>query len=313
MAKEQLSAGPDTKPAPVVAGVTSPNERLVYVLEVAGGGGSDMVRLRQMLSAAWGGRWLILGCLALCVALAILYHSSATRWYEARVTLLPAESKSAAGLGSQVSGLGGVLGIGGLLNNGTKPEPLAVLRSRDFSARFIAEAGLAPILRERMPRSLISRKVSSDPRAVITYFTSAILAITEDRRNGVVDLQVTWTDPVLAAEWANSLAQRINAELRASALSEAESNIGYLREQMAGSSQVVIQQALGQLMQEQLENLLLARGNDEFAFKVIDPAYPPLDAARPQLLKLLAMAIALGSVLSVAVVLYRSRNLFSLN
>jgi uncharacterized protein involved in exopolysaccharide biosynthesis len=292
----------------------APAGRLVYVLEAHHRtAGTDVARLRQFLRALLGGKWVILTCTFLLVALVMIYYFNATRWYKAEVTLLPAESKSSTGLVGQVSSLTGALGIRSLVNTGTKPEPLAVLRSRDFIGAFIDGHKLGPVLQQHMPRSLFGGKKSPTDQEVITYFLKKVYSVSEDRRNGLVNLDVSWTDPVLAAEWGNALALQVNARMRADALAGAESNVKFLREELAATSQVLIQQAIGKLIQDQLENVLLARGNVEFSFRVIDRAFPPLSPASPQLLRLLFVALVTGFILSAAVVLYRSKLLFHLD
>jgi uncharacterized protein involved in exopolysaccharide biosynthesis len=259
----------------------------------------------------FAGKWIILACVVASVAVAVGYYLRATPWYSAQVTLLPAEAKSSTGMAGQVSSLTGALGLRSMISSSTKPEPLAVLRSRDFAERFISERNLESVLRPQVSHGLFNRGTPPDSRSVTSFFLRKVIAVMEDRKTGLVVLEVSWVDADLAAEWANALALQINAQMRANALAEAESNAKYLREEMAAASQVAIQQALGRLMQDQLENLLLARGNTEFAFRVIDRAHAPLGPVSPQPLPLLLAAVAFGFILSLAIVLYRSRFLLA--
>jgi hypothetical protein len=49
----------------------------------------------------------------------------------------------------------------------------------------------------------------------------------------MVTLAIEWTQPEVAAEWANALVQRLNRRLRERALREAETNVAYLQAEMA--------------------------------------------------------------------------------
>lgn len=293
-------------------GTHSSRERVVLVLEPRQVGASDAMSLRELLTSLASGKWVLASCVGAALAVAVAYFILATRWYVAEVTLLPAESRSSGGISGQLSGLTGVLGLGGLVNGGNRPEPLAVLQSRDFARQFIAARELSGVLAPQVPRGPFAGSDPVHPQSIISFFVSDVMSVSEDRRTGLIRLQVRWVDGEAAADWANELASRINSGLRAKALAEAESNIRYLQESMTTTSQVAVQQALGQLMREQMENMLLARGSEEFAFKVVDSAHEPLGPVSPQPLRVFAMALAAGLVLGAVITLARARNVLSL-
>jgi hypothetical protein len=59
------------------------------------------------------------------------------------------------------------------------------------------------------------------------------------------------------------------------AITESERNIAYLTAQ-AGKTEVIgIQQVIYSLLETEYNTAMLARGNPEFAFKIIDPAVVP--------------------------------------
>jgi uncharacterized protein involved in exopolysaccharide biosynthesis len=207
-----------------------------------------------------------------------------------------------------------MLGLKGLGSSGTGTESAAVLRSRDFATRFIAAEKISPVLESQMPRGwfgtgLMAGAGRPQPQDVTSYFVNNVFSISDDRRTGLQRLSITWVDPGPAARWANAMVTQLNAQLRAAALEDAESNVRYLRQEMASASQVAVQQALAKLMQDQLEKELLARGNVQFAFKVIDIAHTPTGPVRPQLLRVMFLAVALGVFAALLVIVVRSRSL----
>src|SRR5690606_2767647 len=109
----------------------------------------------------------------------------------------------------------------------------------------------------------------------IRYFDDNVRSISEDDETGLVTLTVEWIDPEIAAEWANILVERLNERMRRRALLEAESNVGYLQEELAKTGVVTLQQSISRLLESELQKLMLARGNEEFAFRVIDRAQVP--------------------------------------
>lgn len=106
------------------------------------------------------------------------------------------------------------------------------------------------------------------------YFKKKVRSLTSDSRTGLVTLKITWTDPQLAAQWANDLVKETNSYLRGVAISEAEHNIAYLREQLAKSNLVAVRETISSVLQNQINNEILARGKDQYALKIIDPAVP---------------------------------------
>jgi len=114
-----------------------------------------------------------------------------------------------------------------------------------------------------------------DVRDAVQYFEKRVRRVSEDRKTGLVSLVIEWKDPEAAAEWANELASQINRQTRERALETASSNIAYLQSEMKATSVVSLQQAIGRLLESEMQQLMLARGNEEFAFRVIDRAMVP--------------------------------------
>jgi uncharacterized protein involved in exopolysaccharide biosynthesis len=142
-----------------------------------------------------------------------------------------------------------------------------------------------------------------DFRDGVRYFHKHILKVHEDRNTGLVTVAVEWTDPVLAAEWAGSIVRRLNDRMRERALREAETNVAYLQAELAKTSVVTLQQSIGRLLETELQKLMLARGNEEFAFKVVDPAEVPKSPSRPRRALIAVLGTILGSILAVSGVL----------
>jgi LPS O-antigen subunit length determinant protein (WzzB/FepE family) len=92
---------------------------------------------------------------------------------------------------------------------------------------------------------------------------------------------------------------RLNERLRERALREAETNVAFLRAELAQTSVVTLQQSIGRLLESELQKLMLARGNEEFAFRVIDAASPPKQRVRPKRAQIAILGTILGGMLAV--------------
>jgi uncharacterized protein involved in exopolysaccharide biosynthesis len=241
------------------------------------------VDLSAVARVVWRFRWLVLVCAVGFAAGGALYASLATKWYKAEITVAQVEDQSIpAGMG-QLGGLASLVGIN-LGSTDSSKVSLAVLRSREFAREFLAEKQLINVL---LPHG------DGDVRDAADYFVKDVLSVYEDRKTGVISISVVWTDPEQAAQWAVSLVEYINARLRTRALLEAERNIKYLREEIAATNITSLQQSISRVLEAQMQKLLLAKGDDEFAFQIVDrPAIPKF----PHSPKLLLWSLATGLI-----------------
>ena len=246
----------------------------------------DEIRLADLWNIVWSGKWRIIGVTFLFAVLSVVYAISATEWFRAEVLLAPAEERNVSPLQNQLGGIAALAGMS--IGSGDSVEAVATLKSREFARGFIEEHGLLTLLFADDWNAANQRWLVEDPRKqpdirdAVRYFHDDILRVNEDRATGLVTLAIEWTDPVLAAEWASVLVNRLNSRMRERALEEAETNVAYLQQELAQTNVVTLQQAVGRLLESELQKLMLARGTQEFAFRIIDSAEPPKRRARPK-------------------------------
>jgi uncharacterized protein involved in exopolysaccharide biosynthesis len=239
------------------------------------------------------------------------YAWLATPWYRSEVLLIAAENRTDQGLLGRLGQLGGLASLAGI-NIGTtnKVEPLAILKSREFAESFIEQRRLMPVLfadlwdadakkwRTRPDRT-------PDIRDAISYFDKKVRRVTEDRKTGLVKLTIEWKDPVLAARWANEMAREINRQTRERALKTSTTNIAYLRSELQATRLVTLQDAIGRLLESEMQQLMIAQGNEQFAFRVIDKGQVPKGSFKPKRLVAIAGGAVVGIFLAMFFVLAR--------
>jgi uncharacterized protein involved in exopolysaccharide biosynthesis len=217
--------------------------------------------------------------------------------------MAPAEEKSTQGLAAQFGGLASLAGIS--VGGGSTAEPIAVLASRQFARDFIQEFNLLKILFEDQWDGDRQQWIAEDPedwpdiRDGVRFFTQSIRRISEDVNSGMVTFAIEWKDPEVAAEWANQLVARLNNKMRERALTEAEANVAYLQSEMSNTNVLTIQQSIGRLLETELQKVMLARGNEEFAFRIIDPPHVPKYRARPKRTVIAVVGTFLGFAVGV--------------
>lgn len=258
--------------------------------------------LFELWLVVWRGKWSVVFIVSAIAGLAVVYALNATQWYQSHAVLMYAERSAMSGLQSKLGGLAALANVGGIDSGSSRDEALAVLRSRDFAIQFITAHDLVDDFAgfgESGERSAADRY---DMRDAVRFFHDEVLRVAEDRNSGRVTLSVFWTDAETAAHWATSAIDMINERMRQRALQEAEGNIAFLKDQLAASSLVSLQQSIGNLLESELQSLMLAQGNKEYAFRVIDPAQPPKRRSRPRRTLIVASAVFAGGFLALIVV-----------
>jgi uncharacterized protein involved in exopolysaccharide biosynthesis len=272
----------------------------------------EALDLMALSSRIWQGKWLIIGVTAaftLSSAALVLILPS---WYRAEVLLAPVRAKSAADLASPLGSLGGLASLAGITTlGGSTSEPLAVLESRDLARQFIEQQNLLPVIFARKWDAKLARWTPADPkdwpdaRDGVKYLIDKVRTVTEDKKSGLVTLTFEWKDAKTAADWANLYADRANEQIRTRALLEAQANVSFLEHELTTTTVVTLQQSIGRLLDTELQKLMLARENKEFAFRVIDRAEVPKWRVWPKRIQTVVLATVFGAVLATYLVFLR--------
>lgn len=289
-------------------------QRVVYVIppEATLPAMDREVDLSRTLRRLWEGRWWILGATALSIAAAAIYLVVTPPWFRAEVVLMPADGRSVPSLPGSLAGLGGLAGLAGIsIGGGSTAEPLAVLTSRDFTSDFVNEHALMPVLFAEYWDARRGAWKEPDPatwpddRDAVKLFDERIRSVYEDKRTAKIRLSIEWTDPVVAANWANAMVDDLNGKMRQRALDDAETNLAYLRKELAATPLVTVQQSIGRLIEGEMQKAMLAKGEREFSFRVIDRAEPPKWRAGPRRALVLALATLAGAAVGMLLSLLR--------
>ena len=281
----------------------------------SGDSSRDQVNLSDVIHALWRGKWLVA---LLTVLLAAVAGGAA--WlmpdkYEATILVSPATSTSGSGqlgggLGAIASEFGGLASLAGITigADAKKSESLAVLESQALTEKFIHENKLLPVLfsDEWDPQAMKWKTQSADKAPTLwkaNRFFKGNVRTVETAKNGLVTMTITWTDPKAAADWANGIVRMTNEYLRDKAIAEAERNIAYLNEQALKTEIVGVRQAIYRLLESEINQAMIARGNEEFALRVLDPAAVPEVRSSPKPIIWILLAV-FGSFLISAFIAF---------
>ncbi|MFL2545890.1 MAG: Wzz/FepE/Etk N-terminal domain-containing protein [Candidatus Rariloculaceae bacterium] len=233
-------------------------------------------------------------------------------------TVLTVVEEVPSGLNSlmpSVSGLAGLSGFGLGSADQLREEHIAVLRSNSLSRAFIERGELKPVLfSEEWDAESSSWLVPDDEvptlNDAVEFFEDNVRSIAESTLDGMIHLTVDWKDPIIAEQWANGLVSLADQLIRERAIAESDRSLAYLNAELESTSVVELREAIYSLLETQVQDAMMAKVRDEFAFRVIDPAVAPDidDPIRPQKILLVGGLIFLFGFAGAILSLLRSRD-----
>ncbi len=303
------------------------------------------IDLKELFLVIWKGKWLIMLLTTLFAGGGIFYVKSQPNTYTSAVLLAPAQDEGSSGLGGQLGGLAALAGVNiGSGSGGAdlKAQALAVLQSRIFTGAFISENNLlAPLMAskkwvpelkvwdqekqkwneapakhildadlydEKNQQWLADEETNKSLKPTMWEANKefkAIVAVSEDKENGMVTLSITHHSPIIAQQWVELLVVELNDWMKNDKLTETEKNIGYLRKQLEQTAIAEVRTLFFKMIEEQYKNKMLAEVQAEYVFKTIDPAVIPEEKAGPKRALICVLATLLGGMFGVFLVLVR--------
>ncbi|WP_158116967.1 Wzz/FepE/Etk N-terminal domain-containing protein [Vibrio cincinnatiensis] len=293
----------------------------------------DEIDLRELFKALWQGKWIIIAVTFVFAVGSVLFALSQPNIYKADTLLAPAESSGSGGLAKMAGQLGGLATLAGVnLGSGESSQTelaAQVMKSRQFIQHFIEKYELLVPLMAGKEWDLSSNQLiinnelydeqtrtwlrepqglrGAKPTAQEAHemFVKNILTVSSDKTSGLYTVSVSHYSPYIAQQWATWLVAEINQVMRERTIAETTQNLNYLQEQLQKTSVADMQATFYKLIEEQTKSLMLAEVQDEFIFKVVDPAVVPELKNKPRRALICVLGTLLGGMLGVAVVLVR--------
>ena len=293
----------------------------------------DEIDLRELFKALWKGKWVIIATTFLFAVGSVLYALSLPNIYKADALLAPAESSNGGGLSKMAGQLGGLAALAGVNLGGNESSQtdlaVQVMKSRQFVEVFINKHDLLVPLMAAKGWDLANNKLILDeelynpntgvwlrepdglrgatPTAQEAFevFNKEVLSISQDKESGLYTVSVKSYSPYLAQQWVSWLVEDINKVMRERAIAETSQNLAYLNTQLQKTAVADMQSTFYKLIEEQTKSLMLAEVQEEFVFKVVDPAVVPELNDGPKRVLICVLGTLLGVMLGVAILLVR--------
>ncbi|MDF4889713.1 Wzz/FepE/Etk N-terminal domain-containing protein [Vibrio parahaemolyticus] len=293
----------------------------------------DEIDLRELFRALWKGKWFIIVTTFIFAVGAVVYALSLPNIYKSDALLAPAESSSGGGLSKMAGQLGGLSALAGVnLGAGEFSQTdlaVQVMKSRQFVDAFIKKHDLLVPLMAAKDWDLASNKLvlseelynpttgqwlreaqglrGSEPSAQEAFevFNNSVLNVSQDKKSGLYTVSVKHYSPYIAQQWVNWLIEDINKVMRERTIAETSQNLAYLNIQLQKTAVADMQSTFYKLIEEQTKSLMLAEVQEEFIFKVVDPAVVPELKDGPKRALICVLGTLLGGMLGVAFVMVR--------
>jgi uncharacterized protein involved in exopolysaccharide biosynthesis len=229
--------------------------------------------------------------------------------YRAEVLLSPVNTDSPKrGFASALGGLGGLASMAGISlgGGGSVDENIAVLQSRNFLWKFVQEKNLMPILFEKKWDEQQKQWKETDPKKqpgqmdVDRMFNAGgLLKVEKEKKTDLVTVTVEWKDAALAADWANSLVEKLNQYTAQQDIARSESNLKYLNEELMRTQIEEMRKILFEMIAAEQKKVMLANTQKEYAFKVLDKAVEPDKKIKPKRSLIVIMAAFVAGFMAV--------------
>lgn len=287
----------------------------------------DEIDLRELLGMLWRGKRIILLTTIVFAGAAVAYALSKPNIYQASVLLAPSQSEgNAGGIGGQLGGLASLAGIN-LGGGGPNKTVLAkeVLQSRAFLTDFIHRYNLSVPLMAAKGWNTESQSWQIDQEIynpetntwlddeegnnqkptdwdMVNKFKQEHLSVSENTETGMVTLKINSQSPRVAKEWAEKLVFEINEHMRKEDVREAEARIAFLEGKLSETPIAGMQQVFYQLIESETRTVMLANAQDEYVFKIVDPAVVPQKKSEPKRALIAILGTLLGGMIGIFIV-----------
>lgn len=296
---------------------------------------NDEIDLKELLSAIWKGKWVIICITTLFAAASIFYAISVPDEYKSTVILSPVSSSGSSSLSKLSSQFGGLASFAGVNLGGAGGADkvtiaIELMQTWGFLESFISKNRLEVEVLAAKGWSKADKKLvidesiyniteanwkldhpsidkeSTTPSSWSLYSEmKKRISISQDSNTGLVLLSVEHFSPHVAKKWADLLVDSINKHMQTQDRQEALDSISYLKNQIEKTSVEEMRSIFYQLIEEQTKRLMLADISKEYVFKTLSPAKVAEQKSKPKRLLIVVLGTVVGITLSVIALLIR--------
>jgi uncharacterized protein involved in exopolysaccharide biosynthesis len=293
----------------------------------------DELDIKEIILALWSKKTLITFITTTFAIFSVIYALWLPNVYTSSALLTVANEKSSLSskLGSY-SALAGIAGVSLPRDTGNQSlEAMERIKSFDFfSQHFLPYIKLEDLFAskewiEDEDKITYDKKIFDDSKKkwvrndtpIIPSEQEAyeeyekILSISEDKKTFFVTLSIQHHSPNIAKEWVEIIITNINESMRAENMKLSSKSIDFLNERSRTTNLKEIRDAISQLLQSQMQNLMLASASENYVYKIINSPIAPEEKSAPGRALICFFGTFLGLLVAMAYALilhYRNNN-----
>ncbi len=293
----------------------------------------DEIDLLEFIKILWKGKYLIIVITVLITAMSVIFALNLPNKYKASALVAPMENNNASGLAGLAQKFGALSGANIQLGNkkiNKTAIAMAVLRSRFFITNFIKEHNISvPLMavkewhksnnqvfykddvydidKKQWLIEVNDRPIGSPPSDELLYKEfMEILSVETNEKTGFVTVSIEFPIPASASQWVRWLISDLNEYMRQQEIRSMKVSIRYLKDQLEKTTVVEIRNTFFELIKEQVQRGLIAKTEEEYILKTIDPATVPEKKVGPRRMLIVILGGLCGGLLGVIIVVFQT-------
>ncbi len=179
---------------------------------------------------------------------------------------------------------------------------LARLASRDFTMRFLDEHNVYRYFYPEQWNQEEQRWMNGftpDRGEIFTRFRDEVRSIVMNEETAIITVNMNWTDPPVARDWANQYVKSFNEFIRERTMSDVRRKQEYLESELRRSDIMEMQKSIYRLIEAQTAIAMLANAREEYALEIIDPAALPYRSFTMSRKKRIVIGVLAGTLLAI--------------
>ena len=284
----------------------------------------EEIDLKEIFSAIWQGKYLIVSLAASFSILAMIYSLSLPNIYQSKALLSPVGEDNINNTFQNYAGLASLAGINISPQGKDKNTLRALEKVNSFS--FFKENILPKIFlpdlvavdswnaneniieyddnlyNQNLDKWIAKSEIPSEQESFKVF--KKILNVTKDINTGFVTISVRHKSPIVSMEWTELVVKELNYFFRSKDKLEAEAAMIYLNNQIARTNFVEVKQAIAQVLQQKTQQLALIEVTDFYIFEYIDPPKVEEEKDEPSRSLISILGLILGTIFGISFVIF---------
>ena len=287
----------------------------------------NFITVKDIIKAIINEKYLVFTITSTFAILSVIYSLSLPNIYRSEILLAPVdEQESLSGISQNFGGLASLAGVTIpssslsrsnegieilqslylfqelIKSNNILPDLLAVKEWDSKKNEIIYDETIYDSTKKKWIRRVQHpyTSIPSDQEAFRQF--KEIFSVEKDPKTGFIKMSILHQSPYVSQKWLSNMILLLNEDFRARDKSSALKSIEFLNSRIATTNLSEIKLALSELIQNQTQTLMLIESNEEYVFKVLDPAFVPERKILPNRSLICIVGSIFGFIMSLLVI-----------